>query len=72
MTKLPPWPSSRLYDLAADCATGGFSGADSASRSSSVFAITSFIACAQRGQHGVEGLMVTLEDVKQALTEVKR
>ena len=57
------------YDLAADSATGGFSGAD----------IAGLIRCAgsialarSRDQgDGSESLVITWEDVKQALAEVK-
>lgn len=57
------------YDLAADSATGGFSGAD----------IAGLVRCAgslalSRARHdgnGVDGLLITLEDVKSALEEVK-
>ena len=60
-----------VYDLAADYATGGFSGADIAGlvRCAGSIALTR----ARRDGNGVEGLLihVTLEDVKQALQEVK-
>jgi len=58
-----------VYDLAADYATGGFSGADIAGlvRCAGSIALTR----ARRDGNGVEGLLITLEDVKQALQEVK-
>jgi len=64
-----PFSSNTVTDLAADSVTGGFSGAD----------IAGLVRCAgsialsrarQRGD-GVEGLLVTLEDVVDALDEVK-
>lgn len=58
-----------VFDLAGDEATGGFSGAD----------IAGLVRCAgslalsrsRMDGNGVEGLLITLEDVKQALLEVK-
>lgn len=66
--------SSRLgfsyYDLAEDSVTGGWSGADNAGlvRCAGSIALS---RCRKDGS-GVEGLLITLDDVKQALTEVKR
>ena len=56
------------YDLAADSSSGGFSGAD----------IAGLVRCAgslalsrsRKDGNGVDGLLITLEDVKQALEEV--
>lgn len=58
------------YDLAAHYATGGFSGAD----------IAGLVRCAgslalsrsRNDGNGVEGLLITLEDVREALKEVKQ
>ena len=64
-------PSSRcnVFDLASNGATGGFSGAD----------IAGLVRCAgslalvrsRKSGSGVDGLTITLEDVKRALHEVK-
>lgn len=56
------------YDLAADSATGGFSGADIAGLVRCAGSIA-LARCRVDGA-GVEGLLITLEDVKQALSEV--
>jgi SpoVK/Ycf46/Vps4 family AAA+-type ATPase len=57
------------YDLAADSATGGFSGADIAG----VVRCAGSIALARSREDGsgVKGLIITLDDVKQALLEVR-
>ncbi len=57
------------YDLAADYATGGFSGADIAG----LVRCAGSIALARARQQGddIGSLVVTLSDVKQALEEVK-
>jgi vesicle-fusing ATPase len=59
----------RLNDLAADRWTGGFSGADLAGlvRCSGSLAL----ARARRDGSGVEGLLITVEDVLNALEEIK-
>jgi vesicle-fusing ATPase len=59
----------RLNDLAADRWTGGFSGADLSGlvRCSGSLAL----ARARRDGSGVEGLLITLEDVMNALEEIK-
>ena len=57
------------YDLAADYATGGFSGA----------AIAGLVRCAgslalaraRKDGSGVDGLLITLQDAKEALKETK-
>jgi vesicle-fusing ATPase len=59
-----------IYDLATDYATGGFSGADIAGLVRCCGSLA--LARARKEGSGVEGLLITLEDVKQALTEVKR
>jgi vesicle-fusing ATPase len=59
-----------VYDLAADYASGGFSGADIAGLVRCAGSIA--LARSRNDGNGVEGLLITLEDVKQALTEVKR
>jgi len=57
------------YDLAADYATGGFSGADIAG----LVRCAGSIALARSRQQGnsIDNLIVTLSDVKQALEEAK-
>ena len=59
----------RVYDLAEDYATGGFSGADLAGLVRAAGSLA--LSRARRDGSGVEGLLITLEDVQQALTEVK-
>jgi SpoVK/Ycf46/Vps4 family AAA+-type ATPase len=57
-------------DLAADSITGGFSGAD----------LAGLVRCAgshalarlRRNGEGIENLLITMEDVKAALKEVKK
>jgi SpoVK/Ycf46/Vps4 family AAA+-type ATPase len=58
------------YDLAADSVTGGFSGADLAG----LVRCAGSIALARLREQGasISNLVITLEDVKQALDEVKR
>lgn len=58
------------YNLAAEYATGGFSGADIVDLVRCAGSIA--LSTARRDGNGVDGLLVTLEDVKQALKEVKR
>mmetsp|Transcript_1627 Transcript_1627/g.3482 ORF Transcript_1627/g.3482 Transcript_1627/m.3482 type:complete len:791 (-) Transcript_1627:905-3277(-) len=58
------------YDLAADYATGGFSGADIAGLVRCAGSLA--LARSRQDGSGLEGLLITLEDVKQALEEVKR
>ncbi len=58
-----------LYDLAADTVTGGFSGADLQGLVRCAGSIA--LARARRNNYGVEDLQVTLEDVKEALIEIK-
>ena len=56
------------FDLAADANTGGFSGADIAGLVRCAGSLA--LSRARRDGSGVEGLLITLEDVKQALKEV--
>jgi vesicle-fusing ATPase len=58
------------FDLAADYATGGFSGAEIAGLVRCAGSIA--LSRARKSGAGVLGLVITLEDVQQALTEVKR
>jgi vesicle-fusing ATPase len=62
--------SMRIRDLASDRWTGGFSGADLEGlvRCSGSLAL----ARARKDGSGVDGLLITLEDVRQALVEVKQ
>jgi vesicle-fusing ATPase len=57
------------YDLAAHSNTGGFSGADIAGLVRCAGSLA--LARARRDGNGVDGLLITLEDVKQALREVQ-
>lgn len=65
-----PVPIRSYYDLAADYATGGFSGADIAGLVRCAASIA--LARARVDGSGIDGLLITLDDVKQALSEVKR
>jgi vesicle-fusing ATPase len=57
------------FDLAADYATGGFSGADIAGLVRCAGSLA--LSRARKDGNGVDGLLITLEDVNQALEEVK-
>lgn len=59
-----------LYDLAADHITGGFTGADIAGlvRCAGSIALS---RCRINGS-GIESLEITLDDVKEALSEVQQ
>ena len=57
------------YDLASDSVTGGFSGADLQGLVRCAGSIA--LARARKNNYGVEDLQVTLEDVEEALTEIK-
>lgn len=57
------------YDLAADYATKGFSGADIAGLVRNAGSIA--LSRARKDGTGVDGILVTLEDVKQALGEIR-
>jgi SpoVK/Ycf46/Vps4 family AAA+-type ATPase len=64
------FPSRRRnYDLAADFSTNDFSGADIAGLVRAAGSLA--LSRARRDGTGVDGLLITLEDVQQALTEVK-
>jgi vesicle-fusing ATPase len=65
-----PIMNSSIYDLAADYATGGFSGADIAGLVRCAGSIA--LSRARKDGTGVDGLLITLEDVKQGIKEVKR
>jgi vesicle-fusing ATPase len=58
------------YDLAADYVTNGFSGADIAGLVRCAGSIA--LSRSRKEGSGVNGLLITLDDVKQALTEVTR
>lgn len=58
------------YDLSADALTGGMSGADLAGLVRCAGSIA--LARARRDGGGVDGLLITLDDVKEALEEVRR
>ncbi len=60
---------SEFMDLADDAYTGGFSGADIAGLVRNAGSIA--LARARIDGGGVNGLLVTLEDVKDALSELK-
>jgi len=57
-----------MYDLAADYATGAYSGADIAGLVRCAGSIA--LARARRDGFGVDGLLITLDDAKAALREV--
>ena len=59
----------KVYDLADDSNTKGFSGADLEGLVRCAGSIA--LARAREDGGGVEALLITLDDVKQALTEVK-
>lgn len=61
--------SANNYDLAANSVTGGFSGADLAGLVRCAGSIA--LSRARRDGAGIDGLLITLDDVKQALKEVK-
>jgi SpoVK/Ycf46/Vps4 family AAA+-type ATPase len=58
------------FDLASDAVTGGFSGADIAGLVRCAGSLA--LSRARQDGNGVDGLLITLEDVKRALVEVKR
>jgi len=58
------------YDLASDYATSGFSGADIAGLVRCAGSIA--LSRARKDGGGVNGLLITLDDVKEALVEVQR
>jgi vesicle-fusing ATPase len=57
------------YDLSADSITGGFSGADIAGLVRCAGSLA--LSRARKDGNGVDGLLITFEDVKQALQELK-
>jgi ATPase family associated with various cellular activities (AAA) len=59
-----------VFDLAADEVTGGFTGADIAGLVRCCGSLA--LSRARQDGYGVEGLLITLDDVKQALNEVRR
>jgi vesicle-fusing ATPase len=58
------------YDLAADSSTSGFSGADIAGLVRCAGSLA--LARARKVGNGVDDLLITLEDVKKALQEVRK
>jgi len=68
LTRIAPSVMKPTYDLAADYATGGYSGADIAGLVRCAGSIA--LARARRDGFGVDGLLITLEDAKEALREV--
>lgn len=62
--------SKRNYDLAAESVTGGFSGADIAGLVRCAGSIA--LSRARSDGGGVENLLITLDDVKQAVQELKQ
>jgi vesicle-fusing ATPase len=63
------WEYQSLPDLAADEATGGFSGADIAGLVRCAGSIA--LARSRREGSGVDGVLITLNDVMLALEEIK-
>jgi vesicle-fusing ATPase len=57
------------FDLAADSNTGGFSGADIAGLVRCAGSLS--LSRARQDGNGIDGLLITLKDVKMALEEVK-
>ncbi|KAG7347962.1 vesicle-fusing ATPase [Nitzschia inconspicua] len=62
--------TTRIRDLASDRWTGGFSGADLEGLVRCAGSLA--LARARKDSSGVDGLLITLEDVRQALLEVKQ
>jgi vesicle-fusing ATPase len=69
LNRIAPSVLNPAYDLAADYATGGFSGADIAGLVRCAGSLA--LARARRDGFGVDGLLITLDDTKEALREVK-
>lgn len=69
MTKTLSSLPTRQLDLAADAVTGGFSGADIAGLVRCAGSIA--LARARIDGSGVQGILITLDDVKQALVEMR-
>lgn len=69
--KQPFWrKGEKWFDLASDRVTGGFSGADLACLVRYAGSIA--LAKARNDGSGVDGLFVTLDDVQQALVEIRQ
>lgn len=64
-----PTSKSVLYDLADDRVTGGFSGAELAGLVRCAGSIA--LSRLRKGGDGIDSLLITLDDMKQALSEVK-
>lgn len=58
-----------VFDLAADSVTGGFSGADIAGLVRCAGSLA--LSRARTDGYGIDGLVITLDDIKQALREVR-
>jgi vesicle-fusing ATPase len=69
LNRIAPSVLNVAYDLAADYATGGFSGADIAGLVRCAGSLA--LARARSDGFGVDGLLITLDDAKEALREVK-
>lgn len=63
-------PRFPIYDLAADSITGGFTGADIAGLVRCAGSLA--LARARQNGNGIESLLITLDDVKDALVEIKQ
>jgi vesicle-fusing ATPase len=70
LNRITPSVLNAAYDLAADYATGGFSGADIAGLVRCAGSLA--LARARSDGFGVDGLLITLDDAKEALREVKQ
>ena len=66
---LPPLFRTTQYDLASDEVTGGFSGADIAGLVRCAGSLA--LARARREGSGIDRLLITLEDVKAAVQEIR-
>ena len=66
---LPLFRRTTQYDLASDEVTGGFSGADIAGLVRCAGSLA--LARARREGYGIDGLTITLEDVKAAVQEIR-
>ena len=69
LNRIAPSVINPTYDLAADYVTGGYSGADIAGLVRCAGSIA--LARARRDGFGVDGLLITLDDAKAALLEMK-
>jgi vesicle-fusing ATPase len=68
LNRIAPSVLNPTFDLAADYATGGYSGADIAGLVRCAGSIA--LARARRDGFGVDGLLITLDDAKEALKEM--